>query len=219
MLVRWNLQTKKAEALTTTAQPEQAAWSADGKAIYYSTATQTESINLDDEKQRERGMKAFGTWPFKASIYAVTLHRLDLTSQADVELYKASGRAIANIAPGPDGSGVLFTLIQSTADMAEAFKINVSAGDLRRQAPTSLLYWLTFSSSDPTQGNQPRLLAVTSGTVWGPVGSGPAPTPTSSSRQPTFTPGAVLRPSRTPSVVAPPTNTRQPPATPTGTVG
>jgi hypothetical protein len=222
ILVRLNLQSKKAEALTTTAPPEQAAWSADGKAIYYSTATLIDSINLDDEKQRERGLKAFGTWPFKASIYSVTLRRLDLTSQADIEMYKASGQAIANISPGPDGSGLLFTFIQGAGDMVEAFKINVSAGDLRRQAPVSLLYWLSFISSansDPSQGAQPQLLAVTSGPAWGPLGSGPAPTPTSSSRQPTFTPGAVLRPSRTPSVVAPPTNTRQPANTPSGTVG
>jgi hypothetical protein len=219
ILVRLNLQSKKAEALTTTVPPEQAVWSVDGKAIYYSTATLTDSINLDDAAQRERGMKAFGTWPFKASIYSVTLHRLDLTAQTDLELYKGSGRAIANIAPGPDGSGLLFTFIQGAGDMVEAFKINVSAGDLRRQAPTSLLYWLPFTSSDQSQGSQPQLLAVTSGSVWGPVGSAPAPTPTSSSRQPTFTPGAVQRPSRTPSVVAPPTNTRQPANTPSGTVG
>jgi hypothetical protein len=219
VLVRLNLQSKKVEALTTAAPPEQAAWSVDGKAIYYSTATLAEAINLDDEKQRERGLKAFGAWPFKANIYSVTLRRLDLAAQTDLEIYKASGRAIANIAPGPDGSGLLFTLIQSASDMVEAFKINVSAGDLRRQAPTSLLYWLSFTGGGQGSDTPAQLLAVTSGPTWGPMGSGPAPTPTSSSRQPTFTPGALLRPSPTPSMVAPPTNTRQPPATSSGTVG
>ncbi len=203
-LARINLQDRNATTLTTAAAPDQVAWSADGKAIYYSAAAVKETVKLDADAQRDNGLKVFGTWPFETTIYAVTLHRIDLATNADATIYEGVGRAIGHIAPSPDGSGILFTFVQSDANLVEAFKNNVAAADLKRQAPAVMLYWL------PLPKGQAQLLAFTMDPAWGPIGSAAAPTPTSSAKQPT--PAPVSRPTQTPtsSALPPATNTRQP---------
>jgi hypothetical protein len=210
-LARIDTKERTVTAIAVPITPDQVAWSADGKAIYYSTVTEKETIRLDADAQRESGMKAFGTWPFETTIYDAALHRIDLATNVDTELYKAVGRAIGHIMPSPDGSGVLFTFVQGTSNLVEAFRNNVSVGDLRRQAPNVLLYWL------PLPDRQPQLLAVTMDPTWGPIGSAAAPTPTSSARQPS--PTSVPKPTQSPTgtVLPPATNTRQPSPMPFGT--
>jgi hypothetical protein len=207
-LARINPQERSTLTITTKAAPDQVAWSADGKTIFYSSAAVKETITLDGDSQRETGLKVFGVWPFETTIYDVALHRIDLATNADTEIYNGIGRAVGHIAPSPDGSGVLFTLIQSASNLVEAFKNNVSDADLKRQAPNVLLYWL------PLPGGQAQLLAVTMDPIWGPIGSGAAPTPTSSARQAT----SPARPTRqpTPSALPPATNTPQPNPVSTG---
>jgi dipeptidyl aminopeptidase/acylaminoacyl peptidase len=196
--------------VTTAAPPDQVAWSADGKAIFYATATLKDTVTLDDPSMQERGIKAFGVWPFQTKTYDVALHRVDLTSGVDAPLYAAVGRAIGHIAPSPDGSGVLFTFVESASELVEAFKSNVSAGDLRRQAPGIALYWL------PLPDGQAQLLAITADPTWGPLGSAAAPTPTSGPGQPTPTARPAVRATATPPVpLPPPTNTGQPGTTAT----
>jgi hypothetical protein len=213
-LVRVQLRDQRTSSLATTGLPDQVAWSADGKAIYYSTLAAKNTITLNDESLRERGTKLFGVWPYQATVYEVTLRRIDLAANQDVPLAKADGRAIGRIAPGPDGSGVLFTLVQSTANLVEAFENNVSTGDLRRQMPNSLLYWLSLPNGRPLADGQPQLLAMTDGPVWGPLGSASAPTPTSGPRQTPGAPAPTATTARPTQVVSPPpTNTRQPPPT------
>lgn len=205
-LVRLHLPDGNLSAVTTAAPPDQVAWSADGKAIFYATAMLKDTVTLDDPSMQERGLKAFGVWPFQTRTYDVTLHRIDLTSGVDAPLYAAVGRAIGHIAPSPDGSGVLFTLVRGASELVEAFKSNVSPGDLRRQAPSIALYWL------PLPDGQALLVAITADPTWGPPGSAAAPTPTSGPNQPTPTARPVIRATSTPPP-PPPTNTRQPGAT------
>ncbi len=204
-LVRLRIQDRTVTPIKTAAAPDQVAWSPDAKAVYYSTVTPKETITLDDEAQRERGTKAFGVWPFRTTIYEVALHRLDLSTSEDAILYRADGRAIGHIAPSPDGSGVLFIFVESASNLVDAFKNNVSPGDLRRQAPDTPLYWLSLATG------QVQLLAITNRPAWGPLGSAALPTPTGNpGKPPTLKPGTHV-----PAAV-PPTNTRLPDATPTG---
>lgn len=185
---------------TGAAVPESLAWSADGRALYYGVSTLKQRIRLDDAADAERGTKAFGSWPVESAVYEVVLHRIDLASGVDAELYKASGRGIGRIAPAPDGSGVLFTFIQDSSTVFEAFNNNASPGELLRLMPQSRLYWL------PLDGDA-QLVAISVEPVWGPPGSALAPTPTGGVG--TYAPGKI--PSATPT----PRPTRTPSQTPT----
>lgn len=209
-LVRLHLPDGDLNTITTAAPPDQVAWSTDGKSIYYSTATLKDTVTLDDPSMQERGIKAFGIWPFQTKTYDVTLHRIDLTTGVDAPLYTAVGRAVGRIAPSPDGSGVLFTFVEGASELVEAFKSNVSTSDLRRQAPGVALYWL------PLPDGQAQLVAVTADPAWGPLGSAAAPTPTSGPNQPTPTVRPGIRVTPNPPSQPPPINTRLPDATPSG---
>lgn len=193
-----------------TAVPDQVAWSTDGKAIYYSTNTAKNKITLDNAADKDRGTKVFGFWPVDITVYEVALHRLDLNDNQDVVIFKTDGRAIGRILPGPDGTGVLFTFIQSSARLAEAFKNNVSEIELRRQRPNIQLYWRAFAQANV------ELLAISEDPAWGPLGSAVAPTPTGGNPP---TPLATLKPTQTLTRSAPPTNTRQPTRQPTSIIG
>jgi hypothetical protein len=171
-LIRLSLSDGKLTELPTAAMPDQVAWSANGKSIFYSTATLKEAMVLDADDQKDRGQEVFGVWPFNAPINDVSLHSIDLTSGVDTKHYSTFAFGITDIAPAPDGSGALFTLIQDSSGFVQAFKNNVAAADLRRVAPTTLVYWLPL----PTGVAQP--IAVTLNPSWGPNNSAPEPTPT-----------------------------------------
>jgi hypothetical protein len=215
-LLRFKPADHSAITLTTAGTPDQAAWSAAGNAVYYSALAAKTTVSLKDDSQRDRGTQVFGTWPFQSTVYTVTLHKIDLATNQDVVLAETTGRAVGHIAPSPDGSGVLYTLIEDDANLAEAFQNNATAGDLLREMPVALLYWITLPDG------QPQLLAYTADPTWGGIGSAPAPTPTSGPKQ---TPGmpkpsATIQPAVSPtdkpplSSLPPATNTRQPDPTP-----
>jgi hypothetical protein len=94
-------------------------------------------------------------------------------------LFEVDGRGIGRIAPSPDGIGVLFSIVQDDRRLIEAFNNNVPQAELNRLYPETRLYWRPFADSEgPVDGVGAHLVAVTSGAVWGPLGSALAPTPT-----------------------------------------
>src|SRR5262249_32574755 len=143
-------------------------------------------ITLNDDAQKDRGLKAFGVWPFVTTQYALTLHYIDLTTGVDTQLYSRNNRSIAQIAPSPDGTGVLFVMVQDASNLATAFSNNVAAGDLQREAPNALLYWL------PLPSGQAQLVAETLDPVWGPEGSAIAPTATGNPKNIQITPNVSV---------------------------
>ncbi|MCC7208953.1 MAG: PD40 domain-containing protein, partial [Anaerolineae bacterium] len=126
---------RSAVTLPTGATPDVVGWNADGKALYYSTMVQGETVTLDESADAERGLAIFGVWPVRAAVFDVALRRIDLTTGIDAEVFRVTGRGIGRITASPDGSGVLFTLVQSANVMLEAFANGVSTGELLRQAP------------------------------------------------------------------------------------
>ncbi|MEP7284178.1 MAG: hypothetical protein ABI947_00255, partial [Chloroflexota bacterium] len=186
-LVRFNLSDRSSSEIPTTATPDQVGWSPDGKVLYYSTATSKKALTLDAADQKDRGLKAFAVWPFQTKLYTTSLHGIDLSTSVDVPLYGQDGRAIVNIAPSPDGAGMLFLVVQDASALVEGFQNNVSASDLRRDAPSVMLYWL------PLPPGRAQLIAMTLDPVWGPMESAPAPTPTGNpANRPTFGPQKPL---------------------------
>lgn len=231
-LIRISLEDGQAVKLTPQTAPDQLAWSLDSGVIYYAAAEPKTEQVVDNEADKARAESVFGAFPFRARVYAASLHRLDLFTGEDIELYRGEGRGIGRIMPAPDGSGVLFSFVQSDAALVEAFNNNVSSGELRRVWPATQLYWLPLPV---VVGNAPQWVAVSTAPTWGPAGSALAPTPTAGPRQaksptrlpavkltatPTRTPTAA--PSPTPGATAtrpkrgtpPPTNTPRPTATP-----
>jgi hypothetical protein len=216
-LVEIDVSTGNSTAIELSAPADQAAWSIDGKQIYFSVLTIKTEINLADEADRERGTAQFGEWPFTSTVYDVTLQRLDLASGIAATVFEGEGRGIGRIVAAPDGSGVLFTFIQGDTLLADSFANNVSSVELVRQYPATLLYWLPL----PTGAAQ--LTAMTDAPAWGPLGSALAPTPTGGytpkpgqrTLTPTPTSTPTIAPSFTPSATPPPrqalpTNTRIP---------
>lgn len=179
VLVRLILASGEVTLIKTVQDPDQAAWGADGQLIVYSTLTLKEEITLDAPVDQERGMATFGTWPYSTAVYQVQLHELNLVTGEDRVRIEADGRGIGRIAPSPDGVGVLFSLVQDDRRLIEAFNNNVPQAELNRLYPETRLYWRPFADAEgPVDGFGAHLLAVTSGAVWGPLGSAVAPTPT-----------------------------------------
>jgi hypothetical protein len=200
-LVVVDLDSKQVTPVVPAVSPDQIGWSADGSSLFYSALSPRDPVVLDAPEDAERGQAVFGEWPYTLRPYTVSLRRIDLSTGADAEFWSVEGRGVGRFLPSPDGSGLLFSLIQSPRSLVDAFVNNVSLGDLRRQAPTIQLYWAAYPL-----GGTPLIVAVSGGAVWGSVGSAAAPTPTGGMGAPTRT-VPVVRPTLTPTR---PTATRTP---------
>lgn len=124
----------------------QIAWGPDGHTLYYSTETPGSSLVFEDEAGRQRGEEVFGLWPVTITPYTLTLVRLDLRTDQETVIWQGQGRAVGRIAPAPDGSGLVFSVIPSAVPLAEVYQ---SAGDtlaIRQAQPQPALYWLPTDS-------------------------------------------------------------------------
>lgn len=146
-------------ALGTPAQ--QIAWGPDGQTVYYATATQTDTLTLDDDAQQASGEAFFGLWPVTVNVYALTLVQLDLRSDQPAILWQGRGRGIGRIVPAPDSSGVLFTLVPSSLPLAEVFQAGGDAMARLEAQPQTALYWLGTGSE------RARLLAYSAQPAFG----------------------------------------------------
>jgi len=124
------------------ASARQLAWGPDGQTVYYATAGLTDGLTLDDPADAARGQEFFGVWPVTIGLYDLALVKLDLATGQEGAIWRGQGRGIGRISAAPDGSGVLFSVVPSSAALVEVFQ---SEGDaLARWAawPTPALYWL-----------------------------------------------------------------------------
>ncbi|GAB4555464.1 MAG: hypothetical protein OHK0023_26770 [Anaerolineae bacterium] len=204
MSTRYDLTKQEIVTLRTDLPAYQIAWSPDGKAIYYATYTEKQGITLDSEADKARIESFFGSFPYATVVNEVSLRRRELESGVEVELYKADAYQIGRILPAPDGSGVLFSVVQSAAAQIEAFNNNVSVGELRRVAPITQLYWIGISNRVATPA---QWIAVSHAAVWGTLGSAEAPTPTAGPRQPGDPTPDLRLLTRTPTLSVTPTAT------------
>lgn len=129
------------------ARAQALAWAADGAAFYYSTATPADAQTLDDPADEARGRAVFGFWPVTIGVYDLALVRVDLAGPVENTLWQGQGRAVGQIAPAPDGSGVLFSVIPSSLLLAEVFQAEGDAFALESVRPTPALFWLARGSS------------------------------------------------------------------------
>jgi Tol biopolymer transport system component len=178
-LVRLNLQTGALDRIEVPLPVEQMAWQPDGRGFFFASAELKATMTVS-EGDPARGLALFGAFPSRVKTYALRLWEVDLGTGVLTKLFEGEGRAIGRIAPSPDGSGVLFSVVQSAQRLADAFVNNASQGELRREAPVIQLYWRPLPA---TEDSQAILVAISSAPAWGRLGSAPPPTPTSSPRR------------------------------------
>ena len=145
-------------------------WAADGTAILYATETLVDQVTLDDPAERAGAETAFGRWPVEVGVYDLALVRLDAASGAQTLLWRGQGRAVGRIAPAPDGSGVLFSVVPSGLALVEAFRAGGDALALRAAQPQPALYWLAEGAPSAV------LLAYAGQPAFAPI-TATAPTP------------------------------------------
>ncbi len=118
------------------------AWTVDGAALLYATETLADQVTLDDPEDQPHAETVFGRWPVEVGVYDLALVRVDVASGAQTLIWRGQGRAIGRIAPAPDGSGVLFSVVPSSLALVETFRAGGDALALRAAQPQPALYWL-----------------------------------------------------------------------------
>jgi hypothetical protein len=141
----------------------QIAWGTDGQSVYYSTETAANSAALDDLADAARVEAIFGFWPVTATVNTVTLVSLHLPNGQEAVIWQGQGRGIGRIAPAPDGSGLLFSLIPSGLPAIEVFQAGADPVGLREAWPVPQLYWL------PAGATAARLLSYSGQPAFAPV--------------------------------------------------
>lgn len=128
----------------------QLAWGPDGQTLYYSTETPSQNVTLDDSSLAQRGQDVFGTWPVTLSDYTLTIVQLDVPTVKESVIWQGTGRAVGRIAPAPDGSGILFSLIPASLPLGDVFRGNGDTMAIRAKWPDPVLYWLAAGTSTPS---------------------------------------------------------------------
>jgi hypothetical protein len=133
--------------LPVGANARQLAWGPDGQTAYYSTETLDHGDTLDDPALLSRVGQYFKAWPVSIAVFNVTLVKLDLATSQEAVIWQGQGRGVGRIAPAPDGSGVLFSLIPSSLPLAEVFQSGGDALAVQQAWPQPALYWLPTGSA------------------------------------------------------------------------
>ncbi len=105
-------------------------------------------------------------WPVTINVYDLALVRLSINTDDETMMWQGQGRGIGRIAPAPDGSGILFTVIPSSVLLAEVFEANGDEIAVHEAWPEPVLYWL------PADGNTAYLLDYSGQPAFAPITPG-----------------------------------------------
>ncbi|MBI1278333.1 MAG: hypothetical protein GC179_09420 [Anaerolineaceae bacterium] len=110
-LVLIDLSTRETKAITTSAAPDQLAWSPGGN-LFYSTLTKNGALgeNLTAE-QKANVEKVFGSSQIDIPSNQVSIHMLNPNTGEDTTIYTASAYAIGRMSSTVDGQSLLFSQI------------------------------------------------------------------------------------------------------------
>lgn len=142
---------------------DQVAWARDNGSLFYSTRTLKTALLLDTATA--------GVQAFQSATYDLSLHRYTLANGQDDTLYTGTGFAIGSIAPSPDGSGLIFAVIQDDSALIATLgqpSPTLSADDVYHTRPVAQDYWLALPVAS---GAAPTLLIDSLQAQFGPSGS------------------------------------------------
>jgi hypothetical protein len=173
------------------AQPnvDQAAWSADGSTIYYSTITPAGTVAGNADSSIGKSLLD-PIWPLTAQDFNVVLWKMPTAGGPSTKLFERNGRGIGTITVSPDNDGVAFSFIPSSRALVEAINRNAPQNEILAQAPIPQIFYVKADgsgiSTNPqpiTQGRQPSfstaatfqpIAAQQAGNVGGSTNGAPA---------------------------------------------
>ncbi len=150
-----DLATGKGTDLAAQPNVSQAAWSADGQSILYSTVTPAGQISVSANNQTANAIFSGGS--FNAPINTVSLWKMPAMGGSSTQLITREGYAIGNISASPDGS-VAFSFIGSLVDMVKQVELGKGLDTIIAAAPLPQLYVLPAAAPNLTfysLGSQP----------------------------------------------------------------
>jgi len=112
-LVVLDLETVERTAIPSSDEPDQVAWGAAGSGfVFYSTRVE-QPEPLDLAADEAEALAATGLLPADAPLprYGVSIHRVDLDTGDDLEVYAHDAWAVGRMIAAPDGRALLFSQI------------------------------------------------------------------------------------------------------------
>ncbi len=125
--------------------PDQAAWSADGQSILYSTL--------------EQGQTLKGSL-FDGISFKTTLWRMPAAGGPSMQLFQQEGRGIGVIAPAADNSNITISFITSSIGMVQLMNSGASQDQIKAAQPDVSLYlvpWNNGAAQNIGAGGQPAM--------------------------------------------------------------
>ena len=132
-LVVVDLQTQTRTTLATVESTDQVTWGAAGaNELFYSTRHMTDRTMPFTAAELQTIMSVLGDFT-SVNVWEVSLHRFDLATNIDTELYRTDAYAVGRMIPTPDGSALIFSQIPNGEDWFMA----IADGSLDMSQPDS----------------------------------------------------------------------------------
>ncbi|MCC7209304.1 MAG: PD40 domain-containing protein [Anaerolineae bacterium] len=119
---------------------DQIAWMPDGQTLVFSAR---EAYAAEPGALRSAvGLELFpGAWPLQYENKLVRLLTLPATGGAPVQRFVHEGMAVTSISPAPDGSGVAFSLVTSSAALVQRVNLGAAASEVLAVAPETQMWY------------------------------------------------------------------------------
>ncbi len=137
-LARVEVETGQVQDMLSQIGLDQIAWQ--GDTLIYSTR-----VNSPGEPANPlsaAGVQVFpGVWPLNYNQFALTLWTIPVSGGAPRRLYDGVGYALASLAGTPDGTGIAFSVISSSAEVVRRINAGASIAEIAAAAPTSQMWY------------------------------------------------------------------------------
>lgn len=154
-LVVVNLETRETTPLETSDIPDQVAWGASGE-LFYSTRQMSDRMIISSEEELERINAILGP-SGQAHVWEVSIHRFDLATHEDTQVYAADAYAVGRMSVADNGSLIFSQVANAEAWLREIGEGRLDTSDpIRFQESVELVPVQLFIL--PIDGGQPELL-------------------------------------------------------------
>jgi hypothetical protein len=159
-LVVVDLQTLTSSQLETVETPDQVAWAATGSTeLFYSARRVTDRTMSIDAAGLQRIMSVLGE-NTPVNLWEISIHRFDLATNTDTELYRTDAYAVGRMIPTPNDQDLIFSQVPNAEDWFRAIAagtLDMSAPDWDRQS-LNLVQVQLFTL--PVGGGEARLIGT-----------------------------------------------------------
>ncbi len=143
-----DLATGALTTLATIAVPDQVAWGAPGSGVIFYSVRWPSEADLVSAEERDAVAAALGMTPDSVTlpVWSASIHRYDLETGADEEIFIGGYFAIGRMIATPDGAGLIFSVIPNMWEWAAAIYTGEldPTGEAGIQAGRALLQTMLF---------------------------------------------------------------------------